>query len=150
MKESTTSKYYVSRQVNDNAEKPSICVNNNAVVIASGILRQERYVKMEHIIARFNQITNSQYNTHLFLLGSRDGINWAILNHSKMQDVPKNLGGQEMRRHFSSARFFQIVFVRTEKVVLPDRKQNTTNRLDSYFERFSFDYSLNDNENKLR
>jgi len=119
-------------------------INNNAVLFASGTIMTNQYTKIEHIIARFNQITDTEFDSHILLIGSRDGIEWKVLNHS-FAKFPKGMSGQQMRRCFTSARYFQFVYIRIER-----GKQNTQNRKDSYFERFTFDISNNDAENKLR
>ena len=118
-------------------------INNNAVVLISGIIMNNQYVRPEHVISRFSQITDKEYESHLLVIGSRDGIEWKVLNHSKM-NAPKSMSGQKMRRVFTSARYFQFAYIRIE------RNGNNTNRKLSYFERFSFDISGNDAEGKLR
>lgn len=120
-------------------------INNNAVVFISGVIMNNQYVKLEHIISRFSQLTNTDFDSYILLAGSRDGIEWKVLNHSSMVNVPKNLSGQEMRRCFTSARYFQIVYIRIER-----NNQNTEPRKQSYFERFSFDMSNSDAVWKLR
>jgi hypothetical protein len=119
-------------------------INNNIVLFASGVIMMNQYMKIEHIIARFNKITNTEFDSHIFLIGSRDGIEWKVLNHS-FGKITKNMSGQEMRRCFTSARYFQFVYVRLER-----GKQNTAPRKDSYFERFTFDMSNSDAEGKIR
>jgi hypothetical protein len=119
-------------------------INNNVVVFASAVIMMNQYMKIEHIIARFNQITNTEFDSHIFLVGSRDGIEWKVLNHS-FGKITKSMSGQEMRRCFTSARYFQFVYVRVER-----GKQNTALRKDSYFERFTFDISNSDAEGKIR
>jgi hypothetical protein len=119
--------------------------NNNAVVFISGIIMNKQYVKLEHIISRFSQLTNTSFDSHILIIGSRDGIEWKVLNHSSMVNVSKNISGQEMRRCFSSSKYFQIVYIRMER-----SNQNTENRKQSYFERFSFDISNSDSAGKLR
>lgn len=120
-------------------------INNNAVIFISGVIMHNQYVKLEHIISRFSQMTDSDFDSHILLVGSRDGIEWKVLNHSAMTAVPVSRSGQEMRRCFTSARYFQIVYIRIER-----NTQNMENRKQSYFERFSFDMSNSDSVGKLR
>jgi len=124
--------------------KSSSNVTNNAVVFASCVIMMNQYMKIEHIISRFKQITDTDFDSHIFILGSRDGIEWKVLNHS-FAKFTKNMSGQEMRRCFTSARYFQFVYIRLER-----GKQNKAQRKDSYFERFTFDMSNSDAEGKLR
>ena len=119
-------------------------INNNAVVFASGVIMTKQYIKIEHIISRFSQITDTEFDSHILLIGSRDGIEWKVLNHSSAT-FPKSISGQQMGRGFVSSRYFQFVYIRIER-----GKQNTQNRKESYFERFSFEISNSDAEGKLR
>jgi len=127
-----------------NALKNGIYINNNAIVLASGVIMTNQYTKIEHIIARFSQFTNTEFDSHIFLIGSRDGVEWKVLNHSSAK-FPKSMSGQEMRRCFTSARYFQFVYVSMER-----GKQSTLSRKDNYFERFTFDMSNSDAEGKIR
>ena len=136
--------HYFYKLEETTTSKSSSNITNNAVVFASGVIMTNQYTKIEHIIARFNQITNSEFDSHIFLIGSRDGIEWKVLNHS-FAKFPKGVSGQEMRRCFTSARYFQFVYIRIER-----GKQNTSNRKDSYFERFTFDMSNSDARGKIR
>jgi hypothetical protein len=127
-----------------NTSKGAAELSNNAVVFASGVIMMNQYMKIEHIISRFTQLTDTDFDSHLFLIGSRDGIEWKVLNHSHAK-FPKSFSGQEMRRCFASARYFQFVYIRLER-----NGKNTTNRRDSYFERFTFDMSNSDGAGKIR
>jgi len=126
------------------ALKSGIYINNNAIVFVSGVVMFNQYMKIEHIISRFSQFTDTEFDSHIFLIGSRDGIEWKVLNHSYSK-FPKSMSGQQMRRCFTSARYFQFVYMSIER-----GQQSTSSRKDNYFERFTFDMSNSDAEGKMR
>ena len=108
-------------------------VNNNAVIIASGVIRTSQYTQIEHLIARFQQITNAESEIHLYIIGSRNGVEWKILNGGVMkQNV--NRGGIEIRRTHCSSRYYQFVFIKKDI----GNTLNTKNRRESYFDSFEF------------
>ena len=120
--------------------------NNNAVVIASTTLFNLNYIKLEHLIARFTKTLQSTAlsTVSIFVLGSRDGIEWKIISSGVLNAI-ETTRGAEIRRHFISCRYFQLVFICKDTTQLV-----TDNRFDNHFQEFIIEPSFKDAVNKLR
>ena len=120
--------------------------NNNFVLLSTTTIFNPTYIKIEHAIARFVQTLNTgaASSIYLFILGSRDGIEWKIIS-SGILTATTTTRGTEIRRGFISCRYFQLVFVRK------DTKQLVSDsRFNNQFTGFSIESKLKDNKNKLR
>lgn len=120
--------------------------NNNFVLLATTTIFNPNYVKIEHAIARFVQTLNigAASSIYLFILGSRDGMEWKIIS-SGILTATSTARGVEIRRGFISCRYFQLVFIRKDTTQLI-----SDSRFNSQFNRFSIDLKLKDNKNKAR
>jgi hypothetical protein len=120
---------------------------NNVLLIATTTLFSPNYMKVEHLIARFfqNANLNNKSNIYLYLTGSRDGVRWRTVARGKITNIEKPMQGIEIRRCFTSCRYFQFVFAKknTGKNVDSDRLMNN-------FSGFCFDFLPCDNPKKLR
>jgi hypothetical protein len=119
---------------------------NNVVLFATSTLFVPNYTKIEHLIARYFQNADDQHksNIYLYIIGSRNGVEWKIVHKGKLSDVNRAIQGIQIRRCFVSCRYFQFVFAR-KNTNTPD-----LDRLMNNFSGFSFEYQNFDNERKLR
>ncbi|OQA90829.1 MAG: hypothetical protein BWY27_00749 [Bacteroidetes bacterium ADurb.Bin234] len=120
--------------------------NNNFVLLSTTTIFNPTYIKIEHAIARFVQTLNTgaASSIYLFILGSRDGIEWKIIS-SGILTATTTTRGTEIRRGFISCRYFQLVFVRKDTTQLV-----SDSRFNNQFTGFSIESKLKDNKNKLR
>lgn len=120
---------------------------NSTVLFATTTLFSPNYMKVEHLIARFLQSCNANHksNVYLFVIGSRDGVEWKIISKGKIKDLSKQMQGAELRRCFTSCRYFQFVFA-----IKDVGKYTGEDRLLNNFSGFGFDFMPCDNNKKLR
>lgn len=120
--------------------------NNNFVLLATTTIFNPNYVKIEHAIARFVQTLNTgaASSIYLFVLGSRDGVEWKIVS-SGILTATSTIRGAEIRRGFISCRYFQLIFIRKDTTQLV-----SDSRFNSQFNNFSIESKLKDNKNKAR
>jgi hypothetical protein len=141
----TTDAYLYGLDETKTSKNPLNNLPQNAIVLfATTTLFIPNYTKVEHLIARFMQHADLEYKSdvYLFIVGSRDGVEWKILTKGKITNLDKQMQGMQIRRCFTSCRYFQFVFA---------VKGNTgSDRLLNYFGGFAFDYIKNDYDKKIR
>lgn len=90
------------------------------VLFVSTIIPLHQYLRIEHMITRFELspiiLDDGQilrYSIKLFLLGSRDGIEWKPIAGGEKNLIGKSINSLEIRRAFTSVRYIQAVFYAT-------------------------------------
>ena len=121
---------------------------NSLVLFATTTLFSPNYMKVEHLIARFFQNATQALKSsiYLYVFGSRDGIEWRIVARGKIENIEKPMQGLQIRRCFTSCRYFQFVFAKKDTT----RNDEAGDRLGNNFSGFCFDWLMCDNPKKLR
>ena len=90
------------------------------VLFVSTIIPFHQYLRIEHMITRFELspiiLDDGQilrYSIKLFLLGSRDGIEWKPIAGGEKNLIGESINSLEIRRAFTSVRYIQAVFYAT-------------------------------------
>jgi len=118
-------------------------IPNSVVLFATTTMFSPNYMKVEHLIARFlqNASENRESNIYLFVIGSRDGVEWKIVSKGRITNLDKMMQGIQIRRCFTSCRYFQFVFAKKDV-----GRYSGEDRLLNNFSGFSFDFQACDSK----
>lgn len=113
-------------------------------VIATTPIFAAKYIKVEHLIARFfNRASpDTRYNIGMLILGSKSGVEWQIVGKAVRLSTD-TMNSSEVRRMVCSCRYVMFVFVK-----VPVATEYDATRLDNYFSQYSCDTSTIDPKNR--
>jgi len=90
------------------------------MLIASTIIPVEQYNRLRHLVTRFELspilLSNAdilRYNVSLYVIGSRDGVDWKVIAGGTKTNVLTSMNSLEIRRAFTSVRYLQVIFFAT-------------------------------------